>query len=74
MIDNVRYWSRAYASRLIDVETPALLLPFLNCFNDILVVLNFHAFPCFQLAIIIRNILEKAPRKKYLAILQKCKD
>ena len=35
------------------VETPALLLPFLDCFADILVVTNLHAFPFFQLNLIL---------------------
>jgi hypothetical protein len=48
MIDIVCHWSRTHASRLIGVETPALLLPFLNCFTNVLVVLNFYAFPFFQ--------------------------
>jgi len=35
-------------SHLIGVEMPAISLPFLNCFTDILVVLNFHAHVFFQ--------------------------
>ena len=36
-------------SCLIGVESPAVLLPFLNCFTYVLMVTNFHAFPFFQL-------------------------
>jgi hypothetical protein len=31
------------------VETPAIPLVFLNCYADIFVVTNLHAFPFFQL-------------------------
>jgi hypothetical protein len=36
-------------SRLIGVETPAIILPFPNRVTDVLVVCNFHAFVFFQL-------------------------
>jgi len=38
-------------SHLIGVETPAILLPFLDFFTNILVMLNFHAHVFFQLNI-----------------------
>jgi NRPS condensation-like uncharacterized protein len=37
------------SSTNVGVETPTILLPFLNCFTDIFVVTNLHAFPFFQL-------------------------
>jgi len=49
MIDIVCHWSRTHASRLIGVEMPAIPLPFLNYFTDILMVLNFYTFIFFQL-------------------------
>jgi hypothetical protein len=39
------------SSTSVGVETPTILFPFLNCFTDILVVTNLHAFPFFQLNI-----------------------
>ncbi len=36
-------------SRLIGMEAPSLLLPFLNCSTNILVMLNFHTLPSLQL-------------------------
>jgi len=36
-------------SARIRVQTPSILLPFLNCFTDILMVTNLHTFPFFQL-------------------------
>ena len=38
-------------SHLIGVETPAILLPFLDFFTNILVMLDFHAHVFFQLNI-----------------------
>ena len=49
MVDVVRHWSCTHASRLIGVETPAIILVILDCFADILVMLNFHADVFFQL-------------------------
>jgi hypothetical protein len=49
MVDFICHWSRTHASRLICVKTPSLLLPFLNCPSDILVMFNFHTFIFFQL-------------------------
>ena len=48
MIDVVCHWSRSHASCLIGVETPAIPCVFLNRFTDILMVLNFYAYPFFQ--------------------------
>jgi len=45
MID---YLSHTRLSARVRVETPAVLLPFLYCFTDILVVTNFYALPFFQ--------------------------
>jgi hypothetical protein len=50
MID---YVSHTFGSTSVGVETPAIPLVFLNCFADILVVLDFHAFIFFQLNITI---------------------
>jgi len=36
-------------SHLIGMKSPTILLPFLDCFADVLVVLNFRAFVFFQL-------------------------
>ncbi len=49
MVDTVCHWSRTHASRLIGVEPPAILLPFLNRLTDILMVVYLHAFPFFHL-------------------------
>jgi len=45
MID---YLSHTRLSARVCVETPAILLSFLNCFTDIFVVTKFHTFPLFQ--------------------------
>ena len=37
------------SSRLISVKTPVLLLPFINRFANIFVMVNLHAFILFQL-------------------------
>jgi len=44
-------FSHIGSSSLIRVETPTVVLPFLNCFTDILVVANLHTDVFFQLNI-----------------------
>ena len=46
MID--RTASDVGSSTSVGVETPAILLVFLNCFRDIFMMPNLQAFPFFQ--------------------------
>ena len=48
VVDVVYHWSRTHARRLVGVETPAISLPFLNCFTDLIMVPNLHTFPFLQ--------------------------
>jgi len=41
--------SHARLSASVGVETPAFSLVFLDCFTDLIVVINLNAFPFFQL-------------------------
>ena len=45
----IGFCSNTALSARIRMETPAILLPFLDFVTDILVVLNFHAHVFFQL-------------------------
>ena len=48
MIDAVCHWPCTHASCLIGIEYPAIPLVFLDCFADILMVLDFDAFVFLQ--------------------------
>jgi len=53
------------SSTSIGVETPAVLLPFLNCLTDPPVIRNLHAFIYFQPNLTFGNTLEWASSKKF---------